>query len=443
MEPVKAKMTTTDKANDPITTTCSYWVPRKKRRCKMTANKGSQFCGAHAPATATTSTSDEKSGEDAFEERIPCPLDHKHTVFKRKLAKHLTICNARDQESSMPYIVKGVNSGEDLKETDEELDKFNQIKMHELADEEFYSLIDKVKELYDKHINSSIQELQLEHDSLKEELNRKDYGQETLRQLTQASSLLGILENNHQLTDVTSYVEFGAGKGQLAYYLATALQDQRLSNSQVVLIDRMSLRHKKDNKLANKEKVQRIRADIADLKLSALPELKKTQRTVAISKHLCGAATDLTLRCLLSDEDVSSDYVLIALCCHHRCSWRSYVGRKFLQEAGIGPREFAILTKMVSWAVCGTGLSRERRKAMETAAFQPTETTTQRLTRQEREQIGQQCKRVLDYGRLEYLRSHGYQAELKFYVSRDVTLENVVLLARATSSKLKSQNKCS
>ncbi|EDW55092.1 tRNA:m(4)X modification enzyme TRM13 homolog [Drosophila sechellia] len=440
MEPVKATMTT-DKAEEPVTTTCSYWVPRKKRRCKMTANKGSEFCGAHAPTTATTANSDDKSGEVSFQERIPCPLDHKHTVFKRKLAKHLTICNARDQESSLPYIVKGVNSGEDLKETDEEFEKFNQIKLHELSDEEFYSLIDTVKELYDKHINSSIQELQLEHESLKEELSRKDYGQETLRQLTQASSLLGILEHDHQLTDHTSYVEFGAGKGQLAYFLATVLQEQKLSHSQVVLIDRMSLRHKKDNKLANRDVVQRIRADIADLKFSALPELKKTQRTVALSKHLCGAATDLTLRCILGDGNASSDYVLIALCCHHRCSWRSYVGRKFLQEAGIGAREFAILTKMVSWAVCGTGLSRERRKAMESADFQSTETNTQRLTRQEREQIGQQCKRVLDYGRLDHLRSHGYQAELKFYVPRDVTLENVVLLAKPTSSKLECQNK--
>ncbi|XP_017046704.1 tRNA:m(4)X modification enzyme TRM13 homolog [Drosophila ficusphila] len=420
-------------------TTCSYWVPRKKRRCKMTANKGSPFCGAHAPPTVAPS--DEKSGEDSHQDRIPCPLDPKHTVFKRKLAKHLTICNARDQESSLPYIVKGVNSGEDLKEQQKDLEELNQIKLHELSDKEFYGLIDKVKELYDKHINSSIKELQLTHESLKEELNRKDYGQETLRQLTQASSLLGILEKDHQLTDHTSYVEFGAGKGQLAFYLATVLEAQQLTHSQVILIDRMSLRHKKDNKVANKELVQRIRADIADLKLSALPELKKTQRTVALSKHLCGAATDLTIRCMLGDEGATTDYVLIALCCHHRCSWRSYVGRYFLEKSGIGAREFAILTKMVSWAVCGTGLSRERRKAMETADDQTAETNTQRLSREEREKIGHQCKRVLDYGRLEYLRSHGYQAELKFYVPRDVTLENVVLLARPSNSKQECPNK--
>ncbi|KAH8361878.1 hypothetical protein KR200_006262 [Drosophila serrata] len=431
----KPKMNTDEKSDDSVSTTCSYWVPRKKRRCKMTANKGSPFCGAHAPPTAVATENVDGTGEDSFQERIPCPLDPKHTVFKRKLAKHLTICNARDQESVLPYIVKGINSGED--ELEVALEKYDQIKLHELPDEEFYGLIDKVKQLYDKHINSSIQELKLSHESLKAELNRSDYGQETLRQLTQASSLLGILQRDDQLADDTSYVEFGAGKGQLAFYLATVLEDQKLTRSQVILIDRLSLRHKKDNKLTNKEQVQRIRADIADLKLSALPELKKTQRTVALSKHLCGAATDLTLRCILGKEGggAATDYVLIALCCHHRCSWSSYVGRSFLQAAGIGAREFAILTKMVSWAVCGTGMSRERRKAMEKAEEQPTEPNTQRLSREEREKIGQQCKRILDYGRLEHLRSQGYQAELKFYVPRDVTLENVVLLAKRSTSK--------
>ncbi|KAH8383828.1 hypothetical protein KR009_010721, partial [Drosophila setifemur] len=420
-------------------TTCSYWVPRKKRQCKMTANKGSPFCGAHAPPTPATTSTDENSIGDSHQVRVPCPLDPKHTVFKRKLAKHLTICNARDQESELPYIVKNINSGEDLEEASEELEKYNNIKLHQLPDAEFYALIDKVKELHEKHINSSIKEMQSEHASLKEELSREDYGQEARRQLIQSSSLLGILEGDNQLTDHTSYVEMGAGKGQLAYYLANVLEDQHLNRSQVILVDRMSLRHKKDNKVANKDLVQRIRADIADLKLSALPELKKTQRTVALSKHLCGAATDLTLRCLLSDAAPTTDYVLIALCCHHRCSWRSYVGRSFFLESGIGARQFAVLTKMASWAVCGTGLSRERRKAMALAEKedqdqdQPTEVNAQRLSREEREQIGLQCKRLLDFGRLQHLRSRGYEADLKFYVPRDVTLENVVLLARPSS----------
>ncbi|KAH8359199.1 hypothetical protein KR093_005126 [Drosophila rubida] len=407
---------------------CAHWVYRKKRYCKMTPNKGSLYCGAHEPPS-------EESLENSDAERIPCPLDSKHTVFKRKLAKHLTICNARDQVSSIPYIVKNINAGEELDlNNQQQLDDDEKLKLHELEDAEFYGVIEKVKQLYATHIADKIEEIHLKHASLEEPLSHEEYGAETRKHLVQTSALLGILDHDKQLTNNTSYIEFGAGKGQLAFYLATALDSQQLLNSQVVLVDRLSLRHKKDNKLTNKQLVQRIRADIADLKMSQLPELQSTQRNVALSKHLCGAATDLTLRCILADGSCSTDYILIALCCHHRCSWRSYVGKAWLQAAGITPREFVIITKMVSWAVCGSGLSRERRKAIAEAEAHAQQETqpeaTQRLCREERESIGYQCKRVLDFGRLEHLKANGYEASLKFYVPRDVTLENVILLAR-------------
>ncbi|XP_060645212.1 tRNA:m(4)X modification enzyme TRM13 homolog [Drosophila nasuta] len=407
---------------------CAHWVHRKKRYCKMSPNKGSLFCGAHEPPS-------EESQENSDAERIPCPLDPKHTVFKRKLAKHLSICNARDQVSTVPYIVKNINAGEELEVSkQQELDIYEKLKLHELEDAEFYGVIEKVKQLFDTHIADKIDEIHLQHASLEEPLSHDEYGQETRKHLVQTSALLGILENHQQLVNNTSYIEFGAGKGQLAFYLATALDSQQLLNSQVVLVDRLSLRHKKDNKLSNKQLVQRIRADIADLRMSQLPELQRTQRNVALSKHLCGAATDLTLRCILQDAACSTDYILIALCCHHRCSWRSYVGKTWLLDAGITPREFVIMTKMVSWAVCGSGLSRERRKAMAEAEADPHKEAlpevSQRLSREERELIGYQCKRVLDFGRLEHLKTNGYEASLKFYVPRDVTLENVILLAR-------------
>lgn len=80
---------------------------------------------------------------------------------------------------------------------------------------------------------------------------------------------------------------------------------------------------------------------------------------VALSKHLCGNATDLTLRCVTKssltnnvqttvegggdddNNDKSSQQtttttttktiskqpvaILIALCCHHRCKWSDYI----------------------------------------------------------------------------------------------------------------------
>lgn len=52
----------------------------------------------------------------------------------------------------------------------------------------------------------------------------------------------------------------------------------------------------------------------------------------------------------------------VALCCHHRCEWRHYVGQRFFGERGLGAEEFAAFCRMSSWATCGL---RERRDGRE------------------------------------------------------------------------------
>lgn len=45
---------------------------------------------------------------------------------------------------------------------------------------------------------------------------------------------------------------------------------------------------------------------------------------------------------------------MFALCCHHCCSWDSYVGREFLENRGFTPYYFHILCCLSSWATCGS-----------------------------------------------------------------------------------------
>lgn len=57
---------------------------------------------------------------------------------------------------------------------------------------------------------------------------------------------------------------------------------------------------------------------------------------VWFSKHLCGNATDLTLRCaknyILNSKNENSinknpiESIVIATCCHNRCTWTDFVG---------------------------------------------------------------------------------------------------------------------
>ncbi len=39
----------------------------------------------------------------------------------------------------------------------------------------------------------------------------------------------------------------------------------------------------------------------------------------------------------------------VATCCHHRCMWRDYVGKRFLLRAGFSPEEFEIVSWMCGW----------------------------------------------------------------------------------------------
>lgn len=129
-------------------------------------------------------------------------------------------------------------------------------------------------------------------DLLKGEINNPTYGNNLRKHLLQNASLLAHIKHSNLAQKNTCFIEFGAGKGKLTYWLAQAIRDD--AGSSVLLVDRSSHRHKSDNKLKNEEcpiNVTRIRADIADLRLSDVPEIKRMDYIVGIAKHLCGVAT--------------------------------------------------------------------------------------------------------------------------------------------------------
>lgn len=53
---------------------------------------------------------------------------------------------------------------------------------------------------------------------------------------------------------------------------------------------------------------------------------------------------------------------------------------------------------------------------------------------EKQEQIGLKAKRILDWGRIEYLKNNGFNAQLKVYATKNITLENIALIATPTSS---------
>ena len=63
------------------------------------------------------------------------------------------------------------------------------------------------------------------------------------------------------------------------------------------------------------------------------------------------------------------------------------------------------------------------------------------FTKLESEEIGRRCKRLMDAGRIWYLKQFDLDASLLYYVDRSVSLENVALVAWNRINKVKKKGK--
>nr|XP_013224448.1 tRNA:m(4)X modification enzyme TRM13 homolog [Columba livia] len=449
----------------PVPGRCAYFVERKKRFCRMIPAPGRRFCGEHGQR---------EEGNDR--KRIPCPLDPKHTVYEDQLQKHLTKCNSREKPKPV-YFVQDINAG--LKDVAEIPEK--QVPISSLSKEELENLIIKLKKAsngLELHLNEQI----LSHQALQEALNDPKNGESAFKHLKQQASILGNMEKLHLLGPGRCFVEFGAGRGKLSHWVDVALQNAE--NVQFLLVERATTRFKVDGKHKRRDSVfERLQVDIQHLCLSKFLLLeKKKLPVVGIGKHLCGAATDLALTCLVesytaccdreneepapkrcrtdktevasnnsADNESNKDNctpvagIVIALCCHHKCDWTHYVGREFFKSVGLGPVEFNYFQRMSSWATCGMRETTTKASTSEetedptndTEEHEQTLSNTENvsdtlqgiLTVEERKEIGCLCKRLIDHGRIEYLQQRGYKAALQYYTESAVSLENVLLTA--------------
>ncbi|CAH0718872.1 unnamed protein product, partial [Brenthis ino] len=381
----------------------------------MTVRPGRHYCGEHEPQPRSC---DGKNDDT----RVPCPNDPKHTCYASKLEKHLSICNARKQEQPS-YIIQNINAPT-------QLDECARLPLNQIPLDTILKCIEKVNLLYDGHLKDKIKTLPEKpiHACVREEFNEVGRTESSLRHLRQASQLLHLLEEEQLVAKNTCYVELGAGKGHLSYYAWKAwCQD---GDSAVLLVDRASLRHKRDNKLRGVGGVQRLRADLAHLALARVPAVRRRAAVVAYAKHLCGVAMDYALRCVAS----AGSGAALATCCHHRCARAAAVAAPPLQELGINDEDFNVMLGVVSWATCGDGRSRRRRAAAAADVGAPiVGTKNLNLDRAQREQIGRRAKALLDWGRVLYLKEHGFDARLVYYVPTSVSLENVCIIAKKIS----------
>ncbi|XP_010587805.1 tRNA:m(4)X modification enzyme TRM13 homolog isoform X2 [Loxodonta africana] len=434
---------------------CGYYVEKKKRFCRMVVAAGKRFCGEHAGVAETDAE------EENARKRILCPLDPKHTVYEDQLAKHLKKCNSREKPKPVPVSF--------------------------LSEEQLENLIKKLRKA-SAGLNSTLKDQIMSHPVLHDALNDPRNGDSATKHLKQQASILGNIEKLKLLGPRRCFVEFGAGRGKLSHWVDIALKDAEKVH--FLLVEKVTTRFKVDGKHRKKNAVfERLQIDIQHLCLNKIPLLiEEKLPVVGIGKHLCGVATDLALRCLVetyaasceerseeplakrikndkteteintlakegNEKNVPEKWtpvagIVIALCCHHRCDWRHYVGKEYFRALGLGAVEFHYFQRMSSWATCG----------MRRTSSEASNVTTKRkdnqnnesevhgdngyrmaddsadslpgfLTVGERKKIGHLCKLLIDHGRMQYLQQKGFSPALQYYTDPLVSLENVLLTA--------------
>ncbi|XP_041603313.1 tRNA:m(4)X modification enzyme TRM13 homolog isoform X2 [Vulpes lagopus] len=395
---------------------CSYYVEKKKRFCRMVVAAGRRFCGEHAGAAE----------EENARKRILCPLDPKHTVYEDQLAKHLKKCNSREKPKP-DFFIQDINAGlNDETEIPEQL-----VPISSLSEEQLESLIKKLRKA-SEGLNSTLKDQIMSHPALHDALNDPKNGDSATKHLKQ----------------------------------------------------QVDGKHRKKNSV-----FERLQIDIQHLCLNKIPLLSKEKLpVVGIGKHLCGVATDLALRCLVetyaasceerneeplakrikndktekeintlakegNEKNVPEKWtpvagIVIALCCHHRCDWRHYVGKEYFRALGLGAVEFHYFQRMSSWATCGmrktsleaSNLTTKRKDKHSDASEEhddggcritddSAESVPGFLTVEEKKKIGHLCKLLIDQGRVEYLQQKGFSPALQYYTDPLVSLENVLLTA--------------
>ncbi|KAI3404847.2 TRM13 [Candida oxycetoniae] len=400
---------------------CQYILPKKNKRCKMMRKKYNKYCSEHMIFNDTNDSSCEKK------KRITCPLDPSHTIWENDIKGHMFKCNARPKTRHEPWFqlnyncsLVGVNDDDFTPQDDDPLTE--EKKYIDLVDSKEYQPLSF-------HVCN--------HKGLTTQLEQRTFQKHVLQQ----SSLIGNLKRLHLLSPECFYVEFGCGKGELSRYVNQCIleenrgrEDSDSSHYGYGLIDRGTNRLKADSKIVSDSEtsslhplIKRSKIDIKDLNLDLFLKEVNPTKLVVISKHLCGAATDLTLKSLLNSCIFQNNQfcgVLIAMCCRHLCSYDQLLpqSKKYLYNLGFKSRQsFDTLKKMVSWAIDASKPE---------ATGDEEEMHSSGLNAKERQECGLKARRILDESRAFALKSilgDAFQVEIFWYVTTETTLENVCL----------------
>ncbi len=354
---------------------CEYKQYNNKKKeyvyCKLPVcvNKnGLHYCGNHLPL-----------GEEGPNGKmIKCNLCNQ-IIGEKIMNKHIKKCEVRKKERDTQIL-----SNENIITPRIWIKK--QFKIRDIPLTEIESLKMKILTIY-KTLSINVLKREIISPEIKDQFKNEQLNGKNGKTIFQEISIFENLkkEKYFDFNRRNCFIELGCGAGSLSRTVQIGCN----YNSSHILIDRMKYNSK--NKYDNVIKSQLIGDNFISRKLIDIKDFSiqteinnKDINVIAISKHLCGDACELSLNKIIEYKERIS--FAIATCCHYLLNHSNYCNMFFIHSVGITDEEFDYLTRLTGWA----SLKEDSNNYV----------------------IGKMIKEILDYGRLLYLEKNSFQSLL-------------------------------
>ena len=177
----------------------------------------------------------------------------------------------------------------------------------------------------------------------------------------------------------------------------------------------------------------RVVADVRYLAAKTLVPLREAKNggTIAITKHLCGGATDSSIIALCKEPLM--DFVgacCFAPCCHQKTRKDQYCNIPFLESMGFCQTHIGLRGGIQDTDFKNFGMLISMSRATDLQDFEYKKSHLLDLLGFARaSQLGRQARRLFEEGRIRYLRDHGFDARLVRYCDKTITGDNLAIIA--------------
>lgn len=182
----------------------------------------------------------------------------------------------------------------------------------------------------------------------------------------------------------------------------------------------------------------RIVADVRYLAARTMVPLKKSKDggVIAITKHLCGGATDGSIRALCDPPlEHFVGACCFAPCCHQKLKREQYCNIPYLESLGFCKTHAGVrgqgkgVMQDHDFGTLKMLISISKADHLQEEWEYSNKQLPKILGFSRAKELGRKVRRILEEGRMEYLRERGFDSHLVRYCGNDITCDNLAIIA--------------